>query len=89
MKYIYIYQNSQRKVKVLPAPLADRAASISVSVTLGHTSANVVKATEGGKNGPLSHSILLCRAPHEKAVSTIFKVFLMTRPGLEPTTYWL
>ena len=36
------------KVKVLPAPMAHRAAPISVSVALGHTSANAVKATAGG-----------------------------------------
>ena len=36
------------KVKVLPAPLAHRAAPVSVSVALGHTSANAVKATVGG-----------------------------------------
>ena len=71
--------------------MAQRAVLISVSVALGHTSANAVRATAGA--GPLvaprvklSHSILLCRAPKEKAVSTIFKVFDMTRPRLEPTT---
>ena len=82
------------KIKVLPAPLAHRAAPIPVSVARGHTSANAVKATAGGWSTgncvcltfPL-HS--LCRAPDEKAVSTILKVFGMTRPGLEPTTYWL
>ena len=39
------------KVKVLPAPMAHRAAPISVSVALGHASANAVKATAGA--GPL------------------------------------
>ena len=69
--------------------MAHRAASISTSVALGETSANAVKATAWGWAGPLvtlrvqlSNSILLCRAPDEKAVSNIFKVFGMTRPGL-------
>ena len=74
--------------------MAHKAAPISVSMAQGHASANAVKATAGV--GPLvaprvqlSHSILICRAPDEKAVSTIFKLFGMTQPGLEPTTYWL
>ena len=37
-----------QKVKVLPVPMAHRVAPISVSVALGHTSVNVVKATAGG-----------------------------------------
>ena len=68
------------KVKVLLASMAHRAAPISVSVALGHTSANAVKATAGA--GPLV-------APDEKAVNTICKVFGMTRPRLELTTYRL
>ena len=36
------------KVKVLPVPMAHRAAPISVSVALGHMSANAVTATAGG-----------------------------------------
>ena len=43
--------NSNQKVKVLPAPMAHRAAPISVSVALSHTSAYAVKATAGA--GPL------------------------------------
>ena len=39
---------SQRKVKVLPAPMAHRVAPISVSAAIGHTSVNAVKATAGG-----------------------------------------
>ena len=38
----------QKRVKVLPAPMAHREAPISVSVALGHMSANAVKATAGG-----------------------------------------
>ena len=38
----------ESKVKIFPAPMAQRAALISVSVALGHTSANAVNATEGG-----------------------------------------
>ena len=34
--------------KVLPAPMAHRAAPISVSIALGHASANAVKAKAGG-----------------------------------------
>ena len=36
------------KVKVLPMPVAHRVVPVSVSVALGHTSANAVKATAGG-----------------------------------------
>ena len=71
-----------------------KVAPVSVSVALGHASANEVKATvedwsTGSSACLTSHSILLCRAPDEKAVSTIFKVFGMTLPGLEATTYRL
>ena len=55
--------------------MAHRAAPISVSIALGHASANAVKATAGGwsagsSTNLTSHSILICRAPDEKAVST-------------------
>ena len=68
--------------------MAHRAAPISVSIALGHASANAVKAKAvgwltGGSASLLSHSILICRAPDERAVSTIIKVFGMTRQGLE------
>ena len=39
---------SKVKNQDLPTPMAHRAASISVSVALGHTSVNAVKATAGG-----------------------------------------
>jgi len=39
------------KVKVLPTPMVHRGAPISVSVALGHVSANALKATVGA--GPL------------------------------------
>ena len=38
--------------KSFPAPMVHRAAPISVSIALGHASANAVKATAGGA-GPL------------------------------------
>ena len=41
----------QVKVKVIPAPMAHRAAPVSVSVAISHTSANAVKAIAGA--GPL------------------------------------
>jgi len=74
--------------------MVHRAVPIYVSKALGHASANAVKATAGGWSTGSSasvafHSILICRAPDEKAVSTIFKGFGMTQPGLEPTTYRL
>ena len=76
-----------------PYPMAHRAAPISVSIALGHASANAVTATAGGwstgSSASLTVPLLICRAPDGKAVSTIFKVFGMTRPGLEPTTYRL
>ena len=73
--------------------MAHRAAPISVSMALGHASANAAMAAAW--DGPLvaprvhSHSILVCQAPDEKAVSTIFKVFGMTRSGFESSTYRL
>ena len=49
---IYLHERGrgliESKVKVFPAPMAHRAAPISVSVALGHTSVNAVKATAGG-----------------------------------------
>ena len=36
------------KVKVLPAPMAHRAAPISVSIALGHSSANAVRIPTAG-----------------------------------------
>ena len=42
---------TSKKSKSFPGPLAHRAAPISVSVALGHASANAVKATAGA--GPL------------------------------------
>ena len=36
------------KTNVLPAPMAHRAAPISVSLALGHASTNAVRATAGG-----------------------------------------
>ena len=76
--------------------MVHRAVPISVSIALGHASANAVKATVGGGAGPLvapqvylSHSILICRVPDKKAVSTILTSLGMTQPGLKPTTYRL
>ena len=81
------------KVKVIPAPnMGHRAAPISISITLGHTSA---KCSESYSRGlvhwqlrvfQLPFSILECRAPDKKAVGTILKVFGMTQPGSEPGT---
>ena len=36
-----------KKVKVLPAPMTHRVAPFSVSIALGHTSANAVNAAAG------------------------------------------
>ena len=43
-----LFTKKVKKVKVLPTPMAHRAAPISVSVALGHMSANAVEATAGG-----------------------------------------
>ena len=46
---ILIFATSSKvKIKVLPAPIGHRASPISVSIALGHASANVLKATAGG-----------------------------------------
>ena len=39
---------SKKTQSPFPRPMAHRAAPISVSIALGHTSANAVKATAGG-----------------------------------------
>ena len=44
----YLLYDVIKKVKVLPAPMAHRAAPISVSIALDHASANAVRATAGG-----------------------------------------
>ena len=40
--------DKSQKIKVLPAPMAHRAAPISVSLALGRASAHAVRATAGG-----------------------------------------
>ena len=62
--------------------MAHRAAPISVSVALGHTSANAVRATAGGWS--TGSSILLCRASNEKAEGTTLEIFGMTGRGWNP-----
>ena len=57
-----------QKVKVLPAPMAHRAAPISVSVALGHASANAVGATAGGWSTGSSTSLTF--PPHSHMSST-------------------
>ena len=84
----FMYQ----KVKVLPAPMAHRAASISVSVALGHTSATAVKATAGGwstgSSACLTFPLYSLKSSARREGSEYhLKVFRMTRAGLEPTTY--
>ena len=46
--FIFPSEGFKSKVKVLPAPMAHRAAPISVSIALSHVSANAVRATAGG-----------------------------------------
>ena len=41
-------QGSKSKSKSFPRPMAHRAAPISVSIVLGHASADAVRATAGG-----------------------------------------
>ena len=74
--------------------MAHRAAPISVSIALGHASANAVKATAGGWSTGSSTSLTF--PLHSQMSSTRregseyhFKVFAMTRQGLEPTNYRL
>ena len=45
---VIIFLISYDKLKSFPAPMAHRAAPISVSIALSHASANVVKVTAGG-----------------------------------------
>ena len=46
--FLYMESSQTIRVKVLPAPMTHRAASIFVSKALGHTSVNAMKATAGG-----------------------------------------
>ena len=73
--------------------MVHRVAPVSVSSSLRP---HICECSEGysGGAGPLvalhvylPHSILIYEAPDEKTVSTIFKVFGMTQPGLEPMTF--
>ena len=45
---IATHERQSQRSQVLPAPMAHRAAPTSVSVALGHTSANAMKAIMGG-----------------------------------------
>ena len=77
----YYVQHGQQSQSPFPWPMAHRAAPISVSIALGHESANAVKATAGGWStgssaSLTSHSILICRATDEKAMSTKSMVWL-------------
>ena len=45
---IVYYSQSQKNQSPFPRPMAHGAAPISVSIVLGHASANAVKATAGG-----------------------------------------
>ena len=45
---LHLHFAYSKKVKVLPAPMVHRAAPISVSIALGHTSVNAVRARVGG-----------------------------------------
>ena len=88
-------ESSQVKSKSFPRLMAHRAAPISVSVALGHASANAVRATAGGWSTGSSACLTSPLLSHfferqkRKAASTIFKVFGMTRPWLEPSTFRL
>ena len=70
------------------------AAPISVSVALGHASANAVKATVGGWPTGSSASLTFPLHSHMSSARREgsehhFRVLGMTRPGLEPTVYRL
>ena len=82
------------KVKVLPAPMAHREVPISVSVALCHASANAVKATAVGWSTGSSACITFplhsfTSSARREGSEYHLKVFGMTWPGLEPTTYRL
>ena len=47
-RYTYAIFIDQKNSKSFPRPMAHRAAPISISIALGHASANAVKATVGG-----------------------------------------
>ena len=79
----------------VPRPMAHRAAPISVSMALGHASEHAVKATVGGWSTGSSASLTFPLNSHisstrrEGSEYHFFNVFVMTRPGFEPMTYWL
>ena len=83
-----------KKIKrPFPRPMAHRAVPISVSIALGHASANAVKTTAEGWSTGSSASLTFPLHSHMSSArregSTIFKFLCMTRPGLEPTIYQL
>ena len=86
--WLFEKQNSQN---LFPRPMAHRAAPISVSIALGHASANAVKATAGGWSTSLNFPLHshMSSARREGSEYNFLKVFGMTRPGLEPTIYRL
>ena len=65
-------------LKSFPRQTWHRAASLSVSITLGPHGPLVASRVQ------LPFSILECRASDKKAVGTICKV--LSRPGFEPAT---
>ena len=74
--------------------MAHRAAPISVSIALGHASANAVKAIARGWSTGSSASLTFPLRSHMSSARREgseyqFKVFGMIRPGFEPTTYQL
>ena len=74
--------------------MAHRAAPFSASMALGHASANAVIATAEGWSTGSSANFTFPLHSHMSSARRegseyYFKVFGMTRPGLEPTTYRL
>ena len=78
-----------------PRPMAHRAVPISVSMALGHASASAVKAAAGGGSTGSSASLTfplhshMSSARREGSEYHFKKVFGMSRPGFELSTYRL
>ena len=93
MLSIYFYTTELQQVKkslsFFPRPMAYGAAPMSVSIALGHASANAVKVITWGWSTGSSASLTFPLHSHmssarQEGSEYHLKVLGMTRPGLEP-----
>ena len=66
----FLVKTASKKSKSFPAPMAHRAAPISVSIAIGHASSNAVGATAGGGGWSTGSSASLTFSLHSHMSST-------------------